>query len=401
MASRSASPSSPSIPWSLPCESCQARGEAKRQATRGVAVDRGDSIDGTVLGEPAVHDAARRCIRSPSERTIAGDDFIGTCGGGGGGFSFSGMGAGCTGNRAADLARALLSSLEMASASSRWTWLPSLSRTKVKPFKRSPEASAYASSPARSLSPLRISRAASGWRRQPSRSKSSSAPFAATRFSAVASEARAPNPQGGPNELCLRDKLRKEGAGDRSPNALSKRAAGRGPSEFAASDKVRSVPRHKTQPLLGGTSRSSSCFPIRASSVALAGPNELAPKSSACMGESSRSSARTNAAAVASPSRLPCRSNAMRHRNLVEDSLTQAPTYKAKDAKSSGCRWSWPRTANKDGAGPAMDMLLSLNAARLLSSAVRSNIPRIWRPSLPRARSSVTLSTDKGRAPTR
>ena len=163
---------------------------------------------------PAVHDAARRCIRSPSERTIAGDDFIRTCGGGGGGFSFSGIGAGCTGNRAADRARALFrSSLEMAKASSRWTWLPSLKRTKVKPFKRSPEASAYASSPARSLKPLRISRAASGWRRHPSRSKSSNAPLAATRFNAVASDANAPNPHGGPNERCFRDRLRNDGAG--------------------------------------------------------------------------------------------------------------------------------------------------------------------------------------------
>ena len=47
MASRSASPSRPSIPCNLPCESCQANGEAKRHATRGVAVLRGDSIKGT------------------------------------------------------------------------------------------------------------------------------------------------------------------------------------------------------------------------------------------------------------------------------------------------------------------------------------------------------------------
>ncbi len=322
-------------------------------------------------------------------------------GGGGGGFSFSGIGVGCTGNSVADLARALLSSLEIAKASSRWTWLPSLNRTKVKPFKRSPDASAYASSADRSRKPLRISLAASGWRRHPSRSKSSNAPLAATRFSAEANDARAPNPHGGPNDECFSERLRNDGAGDRSPSALSKRAAGLGPSEFAASDNVRSVPRHKTHPLLGGTSRSSSCLPIRASNVCLAGPNELAPKSSACIGESSRSSARTNAAAVASPSRLPCRSSAMRHLSLEDDSLTQAPTYKAREAKSSGCRWSWPLTANNAGAGPAMDMLLSRRAALRLASAVWSTTPSIWRPSLPRARSNVTDSTLRGRAPTK
>mmetsp|Transcript_12568 Transcript_12568/g.33147 ORF Transcript_12568/g.33147 Transcript_12568/m.33147 type:complete len:227 (+) Transcript_12568:1718-2398(+) len=226
----------------------------------------------------------------------------------------------------------------MARASSRCTWLPSLNRTKVSPFKRSPEASAYASSPARSLRPLKISRAASGWSLQPSRSRSSNAPLAATRFSAVASEAKAPNPQGGPKEECFNERLRNDGAGVRSPRALSKRAAGRGPNEFAANDRVRNVPRHKTQPRFGGTSRSSSCLPIRASSVAFAGPKELAPRSKACIGLSSLSSARTNAALVASPSRLPCKSKATRHLNLEDDSLTQAPTYSAKEAKSSGCR---------------------------------------------------------------
>mmetsp|Transcript_8302 Transcript_8302/g.24904 ORF Transcript_8302/g.24904 Transcript_8302/m.24904 type:complete len:258 (-) Transcript_8302:917-1690(-) len=257
MAPRSASASRASMPCSAPEASCQARGAAKRHATRGGSTSSRRPRDAGDAG----HDAMRR---SPNRSRTAP---VGASGGGGGSsFSrgaFSFWRAGDSGrflaSRSALRARFRLSSSLSCSTSSGVADVPSSILAKASPM--------FWPSSWNSRQPASRSRAQSPVSRVCSKSSSSRAPFLATRRRAAPRAARAPRPQGGPSAEPRRLSDARPASHE---SARSSRPAARGPRPFCARDRYRSRPRHRTHGTQPPTTRGASSpasRPINASKV--------------------------------------------------------------------------------------------------------------------------------------